>query len=349
MHTRSVDESESNLQAKQQNQLGDVLQKTIQFFKTKGIETPRLDAELLFSHALKLQRIQLYTLHTKPLSETELNICRDLVRRRTKGEPVAYLTGSKWFFQSEFKVSPAVLIPRPETELLVELSVQNILKKNKTEVTVLDLGAGTGCIGISILNELKKKNVQTTLISVEKSETAFEILKENATRLIEEASNLKSKSRCKPLGADSKDDLGPASSTISDPTKEVSGAEIVKCTYQLILGDAATVNLSSFEGFDLIAANPPYIKPQDVNVDLDVQMFEPHSALYADDEGMKDIKEWSTHALKFLKPGGLMIFELGWDQGEKGKLWFESLGLVDVAIKKDLAEHDRFIIGTKRI
>ena len=292
------------------NELGEILQKTIQFFKAKGIDSARLDAELIFAHALKIQRIQLYTQHNKPLSEIELENCRELVRRRTKGEPVAYLTGSKWFYHSEFKVSPAVLIPRPETETLVEHVVKFISDRKLKSVSILDLGAGTGCIGISIFKELVKKEIQIKLVAVEKSEAAFEILKENANRLIPEP------------------------------------AQQGDC--QFILGDATTVDLTFAKGFDVIAANPPYIESNDSNVDAHVRQFEPHSALFAEDKGMKDIKEWSTHALKFLNSGGLMMFEMGWEQANPARQWFESLGLINVEIKKDLSEHDRFAQGIKR-
>lgn len=292
------------------NELGEILQKTIQFFKTKGIDSARLDAELIFAHALKIQRIQIYTQHNKPLSDIELENCRELVRRRAKGEPVAYLTGSKWFYQSEFKVNQAVLIPRPETEMLVEHVVKFVSGRKLKAVSILDLGAGTGCIGISIFNELVKKNIVTKLVAVEKSESAFEVLKENANRLIAEKSQ---QDNC-----------------------------------QFILGDASSVDLSFAGGFDVIAANPPYIEPNDKNVDTSVRQFEPHSALFSEDNGMKDIKAWSNHAIQYLHSDGLMIFEMGWDQASSARNWFESLGLLNVEIKKDLAEHDRFVLGLKR-
>jgi len=159
--------------------LKEVLDKSIQFFKDKKFESARLDAELLIAHALKLERMQLYLKFDSPLTEKEISDCREVVRRRSQGEPVAYITEEKGFYGLNFKVGSGVLIPRPETELLVELSLE-FIKNNKIEgPRILDLGAGTGCVGFSIL-----KNIPLAkLVSVERSEVAFNYLKKNAELL----------------------------------------------------------------------------------------------------------------------------------------------------------------------
>ena len=101
--------------------LKEVLDRTVQFFKDKNIDTPRLDTEILLTEALGYKnRVDLYLKFDQPLSEAELNRSRDYVRRRSQGEPVAYIIGKKDFYGFSFQVSPAALIPRPETELLVE-------------------------------------------------------------------------------------------------------------------------------------------------------------------------------------------------------------------------------------
>jgi release factor glutamine methyltransferase len=104
--------------------LKEVLDKTTQFFKDKNIESARLDAELLLAHGLKLERIQLYLKFDQPLSEAELATCREFVRRRVLGEPVAYILGTKGFYGYSFHVNSAVLIPRPETEHVVEAALE---------------------------------------------------------------------------------------------------------------------------------------------------------------------------------------------------------------------------------
>ncbi|AZZ35332.1 peptide chain release factor N(5)-glutamine methyltransferase [Bdellovibrio sp. qaytius] len=159
--------------------LNDVLQKTIQFFKDKNFDTPRLDAELLIAHALKLPRIQLYAKFDSPLSEAEVNLCRDYVKRRTAGEPVAYIIEEKGFYGHIFKVKSGVLIPRPETEMIIDEVLKDFKKHPKDHVRILDLGAGTGCIGLSILKHIPLAE----LVTVEKSAEAFALVQENIASL----------------------------------------------------------------------------------------------------------------------------------------------------------------------
>lgn len=159
--------------------LKEVFEKSVQFFKDKKFETARLDAELLISHALKFERIQLYVRYDQPLKEDEISACREAVRRRGQGEPVAYIIGEKGFFGEIYKVGAGVLIPRPETEIIVEEAIAFLKKVNVENPRVLDLGAGTGCIGLSIL----KNTVDTSLVSVEKSPEAFQYLEQNKQNL----------------------------------------------------------------------------------------------------------------------------------------------------------------------
>jgi release factor glutamine methyltransferase len=160
--------------------LKEVLDRTVQFFKDKQIETPRLDTEILLTEALRYKnRVDLYLKFDQPLKDEELARSRDFVRRRVQGEPVAYIIGKKDFYGNQFQVSPAVLIPRPETELLVEAALNWIDKNQIEHPKVLDLGCGSGCIGLSVL----KKNSNATLVAVDKSADALEIAKKNAELL----------------------------------------------------------------------------------------------------------------------------------------------------------------------
>lgn len=160
--------------------LKEVLEKTTQYFKDKNLDSPRLDAELLLAFGLKLERIQLYLKFDQPLSEEEMNNCRDLVRRRAMGEPIAYILGRKDFFGYTFKVNPAVLIPRPETEHLVEASLEWATSQNPEKpFSILDLGTGSGCIGLTLL----KKLPNSLLLAVDISESAIQVAKENAEAL----------------------------------------------------------------------------------------------------------------------------------------------------------------------
>lgn len=167
--------------------LKDVFEKSVQFFKDKKIESARLDAELLLSHALKIERLQIYLKYEQPLSDEEVSRCREAVRRRSLGEPVAYIIGEKGFYGQMFSVGQGVLTPRPETEMIVEEALK-FIEENKIETPqILDLGAGSGCIGFSIL----KNNTRARLVSLERSEKAFAYLKTNQGRLqLEERSEV---------------------------------------------------------------------------------------------------------------------------------------------------------------
>ncbi len=158
-------------------QVKEILQKTTDFFRNKGFESPRLETELLISSALHWERMKLYLNHDYPLTEAEVVACREFVRRRATGEPVAYIVGHKGFYKHSFKVTPAVLIPRPETESLVEDAIAWVKKNALESVRVVDLGTGSGCIGISVLAELQ----DAKLFAVDLSEAALLVAETNAT------------------------------------------------------------------------------------------------------------------------------------------------------------------------
>lgn len=147
--------------------LKDYLQKAEQFLRKKEIEKPRLEAQILFSHVLNMPRIMLYTRDEQPLEPTEVDQLRELLVRKGNGEPTAYITGEKEFFSRNFIVNNSVLIPRPETEELVEL-----IKSTKTEYDkVLDLGCGSGCLGITLVLENIAKHICLADLSPEALET----------------------------------------------------------------------------------------------------------------------------------------------------------------------------------
>ncbi|MGA3067422.1 MAG: peptide chain release factor N(5)-glutamine methyltransferase [Tepidisphaeraceae bacterium] len=136
------------------------------FFARKEVDSPRLSAELLLAHVLGLARIKLYTNYERVVGPAELGAYRELVRRAGEQEPIAYLTGKAHFFNLEFEVTPEVLIPRPDTETLVENVVQLIRHQSGLESPrVLDLCTGSGCIAAAVAHHVKKAVVVATEIS----------------------------------------------------------------------------------------------------------------------------------------------------------------------------------------
>jgi len=289
--------------------LKEVLDKTTAFFKEKKIETPRLDAELLFAHSLKLERIQLYLKFDQPLSETELAGLRELVRRRAQGEPVAYILGYRDFFKYRFEVNSATLIPRPETEHIIE-EVLKWTSDNDKAHTLLDLGAGSGCIGLTLLKELP----QAKLVSVDISEGAIAVAQRNA------------------------ESLGVAD-RVRFVHADAGNVDLVMSSFKDFMGQ---------DFIDVLVSNPPYIAHNDSDVQENVRKFEPASALYAEDGGLALLKSWSKSYAPFLSTDAIMLMEMGMTQGPAMQSYFKNLDIFkNVSVVKDLAAFDRIVYGVK--
>ncbi|MEY4617358.1 MAG: hypothetical protein RJB66_2318 [Pseudomonadota bacterium] len=159
----------------------EVFEKSVQFLRDKKIESPRLETELLLASVLQTDRIGIYLKYEAPLTDTEVGRMRELVVRKSKGEPTAYLLGEKYFFGRRFAVGPGVLIPRPETEMIVEDLVRERQNGDlQDKFLVADWGAGSGCLGLSIGLEFPK--AQITL--VERSPAAFGYCSKNLESLV---------------------------------------------------------------------------------------------------------------------------------------------------------------------
>jgi len=153
-----------------------ILNWTRQYFLDKGVENPRLDAEVLLSHILEKERLYLYVHFDQPLEEQELSAFRTAVKQRAARLPVAYIIGSKEFMGLDFNVTPAVLIPRPDTEILVEAALSRL--RAVENACILDIGTGSGAICISILANLPTAKGVTVDISPE----ALTVAKGNAAK-----------------------------------------------------------------------------------------------------------------------------------------------------------------------
>jgi|694.fasta_scaffold05619_3 release factor glutamine methyltransferase len=155
-----------------------MLQWTTEHLKKHGSPSARLDAEVLFAHARKCQRIDLYAAFNEEPPEEVKAIFRDLVKRRASGEPVAYLVGKKEFFSLPFIVNQACLIPRNETEHIITECIDRI-KKSQGPLRIADVCTGSGCIAITIAKECQRMNVPASVIAIDLSPEALEIAKQN--------------------------------------------------------------------------------------------------------------------------------------------------------------------------
>jgi release factor glutamine methyltransferase len=156
----------------------EILRGSTDYLTRAGVQSARLEAEILLAHVLGVGRLDLYLQFERPLTEPDLTELRSLLRRRVQGTPVAYLTGEREFFGLRFSVREGVLIPRPESELVVELALARLAAKDGPTVAA-DVGTGSGCIGIAIA----VRALSTRVDAVDISDTAVQVARSNAVQL----------------------------------------------------------------------------------------------------------------------------------------------------------------------
>lgn len=154
----------------------DSIKLSTEYLEKKGVESPRLNAELLLADILKCKRLDLYLKYDQPLSEDEINKYREYISRRAKREPLQYIIGKVDFFGLELKINKSVLIPRPETEILVETIINR--EKDKNSLLILDIGTGSGNIAIALAKSLS----QSKIVAVDVSNEALKVAEENVNK-----------------------------------------------------------------------------------------------------------------------------------------------------------------------
>ena len=277
------------------------------------LESTRLnktDAKALLAYLLDKYlgwpRSALISRDQEPLPNQFLITWKSLEAQRASGVPVAYLTGIKGFYGIELKVNEAVLIPRPETELLVDLALEEIKRihasyPNQT-IQILDLGTGSGAIALAIAHEssISKVPINLSILGVDQSSGAIELARENA----------------KALGLNHLVEFLPSNWYDAIPNR-----------YQT--------------AFDVIVSNPPYIQKDDPHLHEGDLRFEPRSALTDDGDGLSCVREIVSHAHHYLKPGGLIAVEHGYDQAVEISVLLENHAFHDIGAITDLAGHLR--------
>jgi len=260
-----------------------VLQWTTGYFSRKGIDQPRANAEVLLAHVLGTDRIQLYLHFDRPLSAAELASYRELVRRRADREPTQYITQKQEFWSLEFEVNPFVLIPRPETELLLEKALE--LMGDFSGKRILDLATGSGAIAVSLAHERSAARI----IATDKSCEALQVAKRNAVR------------------------------------------HHVQDRVHLAAMDLFSGFSPARTSFDLILSNPPYIgEVEFATLAPEVVCHEPQAALRGGGaQGLDTILRILREVPPFMKPGSMLLMEIGHDQAKlldeefKGSPWIE--------------------------
>jgi release factor glutamine methyltransferase len=278
-----------------------ILRWTQGYFEDKGVDSPRVDAEVLLAYVLEMPRIELYAAFDRPMDPDELAEYRALIKRRLGGEPVAYLTGSRGFWSIDLKTDERALIPRPETEHVVEAAL-DFLEADDVDASVIDVGTGTGAIALALADE--RPNIHVVATEIDPAAAA--------------------------LARDNVDALG-----FGDRVRVVEGD-----LFEGVPDDALPA--------DLIVSNPPYIaEAERDDVMREVHESEPHKALYAGEDGLDVIRRLVPEAGERLHADGQLIVEIGYRQGEAVRSLFEEAGFQKVSVRKDYADHDRVVVGTK--
>ena len=287
----------------------DLLRKSTDCLEAAGIDEAFADAELLVFHAANMDRIDAYVNNPEVKSSDSAKV-RRLLQRRLKGEPVQYIVGQIEFLGLTIKVGRGVLIPRPETELLVEEAIKAVMRnkisvaskeKNALRVTqraslsVLDLCTGSGCIALSLAKEFPDAEVYGTDLSKE----ALVYAKKNA-----KANDIKN--------------VTFLQGSLFEPVKG--------------------------KAYDLITANPPYIRRSELEtLQREIRDWEPISALDGGEDGMDFYRTILSSADKFLNPGGSLFLELGYDQAEAVKKVAKRQGFLDLTVINDYAGIGRIL------
>lgn len=264
-----------------------------------AVNEARREAGSLLAHVLDRDRGFVIAHAGDSLADGRYHDFRRLILRRTRGEPLQYIIGRREFFKLEFEVSPDVLIPRPETELIVEATLE--LCKDAPAPFIGDIGTGSGCIAISVLHELPA----AVAVATDTSPAALKVAQRNAER------------------------------------------HGVQERLTLVESDCfAAVSLT--KPFSLIASNPPYVSEAELELVPREVRFEPRAALAGGPDGLAIIRRLLSEGQPFIRPGGHLVFEIGFGQSEPVEKLIDRRVWKLLEIRKDLQSIARTVVLQKK-
>lgn len=295
-------------------QLKTALDQAIALLEKGGVPSPRLTAEVLLMHAAHCDRAHLYAHGERKLTEVEWIHYGRYLRERLDGKPTQYITGHQEFWGLDFLVNPSVLIPRPETELVVETAVA-LAREHfppDAKLNIADIGTGSGCIAVALAKELP----QARIYALDQSLEALDTARRNSARLGVESQIIFLQSDLLEHAHRSGGlSLSPNGAVESSPGRKPwdSGHETITSP-----GGATEINPNELlPPFHLIASNPPYVSERErATLRTEVRDFEPPQALFAGDSGGDAYARLIPQATRALSPGGLLVLELGFDSQE---------------------------------
>src|SRR2546423_1182621 len=295
------------------------LKKGIARLREADVPSFTLAAELLLLHTLGRDRTWLYAHPEESVSDADAQRYSALLARRAAGEPTQHLTGKQEFWGLEFEVTPDVLIPRPETEHVIEVALDRIGLRGRRQITrgaglhIADVGTGSGCIAVALAKELP----EATLYATDISSSALEVARRNASR-----HGVSDRIRFLECNLLVGTDVGP-------------GADRGKA------GEKRAY-------FDLIVSNPPYIgRREAATLPREVGEHEPACALYGGEGGHEVYADLIAQAAQHLSPGGILVLELGHDSLAAVNPLLDAATWTNVSVTNDLAGTARVIAAER--
>lgn len=249
--------------------IAEAIREAAQTLRLGGVTDARREAGALLEYVIERDRTFIITHALDLITQEEQQNLRDCVARRAEGEPLQYITGSQAFFGLDFEVTKDVLIPRPETELLVETALA-LIDKGPVAPSVCDVGTGSGCIAVALLNE----NLRATAVGIDLSVQAIQVARRNAMR------------------------------------------HSVAARISFLVADCFSALDSRKPRFDLVVSNPPYVSASALaGLQREVRDHEPRLALSPGVDGLAVIRRLLLESGAFVKAGGHLLMEIGFDQG----------------------------------
>lgn len=274
------------------------IQKAVQHGRellTDKVHNPQQEASLLLAHSINKSKEFLIAHSDELISDDSFQRYKQYLSRRAEGEPIAYIQQQKEFWSLDLKVSPAVLIPRPETELIIEVALE--LLQDKDHANILDLGTGSGCIALA----LAKEKPHSQITACDTSSDCIDVAKINAQNL---------------------------------------------ALNNIIFITSNWFQSIDTNNFDIIISNPPYISSDDEDIEYEVQKYEPKSALFSCNQGLKDLFHIIKNAPNYLSSDGTLLVEHGYKQGNDVRTQFNKCGYNNIHTSQDMQKHERVTQGT---
>lgn len=284
--------------------VGEALKLGIEILGKREYTNANLEVRLILARLLNVDKSYIYAHEDKEISPSLEAEFINIMKERAKGYPIQYILKEKEFMGLDFYIEEGVLIPRPDTEILVEYIIEYIHENHRNEkINILDLGIGSGAIGLSIAHFCKEAFVFATDIS----DHAIKVSNINRNRF------------------------------------ELDNVRILK-------GNLFEPVSNMKNSFQIILSNPPYIESKEIGrLQPEVKDYEPMLALDGGEDGLIYYRDISKNAKDFLKSGGLLIYEIGYNQGDEVSAIMDKEGYKDIKVLKDLQGLNRVVLGRRGV